>query len=202
MTGKLITVEGIDGAGKSSFIGTIERRMREGGCEVVVTREPGGTTAGERLRALLLEQALAPVTEALLMFAARSEHIGSVIAPALAAGKWVLCDRFTDATFAYQGYGRGVEFDLLATLERSVQGGLRPDLTVLFDLPVELARVRAAGVRKPDRFEAEPDRFFERVRQGYLARAAADPARFRIVDSARDMAAIEAELSRLPLPLP
>jgi dTMP kinase len=193
-------LEGIDGAGKSSFLGCIERLLRAQGHEVVVTREPGGTQAGEALRTLLLHSPVEPMSEALLMFAARREHLHNLIVPAIEAGRWVLCDRFTDATFAYQGYGRGVDLGFLATLERWVQEGLQPDLTVLFDLPVAVARARTARARDPDRFESEQDAFFERVRSGYLARAAADPARFRIVDATQEMGAIEAELARLRLP--
>lgn len=200
MRGKLVTLEGIDGAGKSSFLGTLERRLRAAGCEVVATREPGGTSVGESLRDLLLHTRLEPMTEALLLFAARREHLRNLIVPALEAGRWVLCDRFTDATFAYQGYGRGVDLDLLALLERRVQEGVQPDVTLLFDLPVSVARARAARVRQPDRFESEQDAFFERVRSGYLARAAADPARFRVVDAMQPMAAIEAQLQCMQLP--
>jgi dTMP kinase len=193
-------LEGIDGAGKSSFLGCIERLLRAQGHEVVVTREPGGTQAGEALRRLLLHSPVEPMSEALLMFAARREHLHNLIVPAIEAGRWVLCDRFTDATFAYQGYGRGVDLGFLAMLERWVQEGLQPDLTVLFDLPVAVARARTARARDPDRFESEQDAFFERVRSGYLARAAADPARFRIVDATQEMGAIEAELAHLRLP--
>lgn len=200
MRGRFVTLEGIDGAGKSSFLGCIERLLRAQGHEVVVTREPGGTQAGEALRTLLLHSPVEPMSEALLMFAARREHLHNLIVPAIEAGRWVLCDRFTDATFAYQGYGRGVDLGFLATLERWVQEGLQPDLTVLFDLPVAVARARTARARDPDRFESEQDAFFERVRSGYLARAAADPARFRIVDATQEMGAIEAELARLRLP--
>ena len=200
MRGRLVTLEGIDGAGKSSFLGCIERLLRAQGHEVVVTREPGGTQAGEALRTLLLHSPVESMSEALLMFAARREHLHNLILPAIEAGRWVLCDRFTDATFAYQGYGRGVDLGFLATLERWVQEGLQPDLTVLFDLPVAVARARTARARDPDRFESEQDAFFERVRSGYLARAAADPARFRIVDATQEMGAIEAELASLRLP--
>jgi dTMP kinase len=201
MRGKLVTLEGIDGAGKSSFVGTIERRLRAAGCEVLVTREPGGTGVGESLRAILLHTQVDPMTEALLLFAARREHLRNLIVPALEAGRWVLCDRFTDATFAYQGHGRGVDVELLALLERRVQEGVQPDVTVLFDLPVSMARARAARARAPDRFESEQDAFFERVRSGYLARAAADPARFRTIDATQPIAAIEAQLQRMQLPV-
>ena len=199
MRGKLITLEGVDGAGKSSFIACIERRVRAKGVEVVVTREPGGTPAGEELRRIVLHAELHPVSEALLMFAARKEHLVRLIEPALARGAWVVCDRFTDATFAYQGAGRGVGEEYLAMLERWIQGGLRPDGTILFDLPVAVARARSAGVRTPDRFESEQDVFFERVRQGYLARAAREPDRYRIIDASRPMEEIEARLDTLDL---
>ena len=200
MRGKFVTLEGIDGAGKSSFLSCIERLLRARAHDVVVTREPGGTPAGEALRDLLLHSPVDPMSEALLMFAARREHLRHVILPALEAGRWVLCDRFTDATFAYQGYGRGVDLRFLATLERSVQGALQPDLTVLFDLPVAVARARTARARDPDRFESEQDTFFERVRSGYFARAAADPTRFRVIDATREMNAIETELQGLRRP--
>ena len=194
MTGKLITLEGIDGAGKSSFIGCIDRHLRAQGLDVIVTREPGGTPVGEELRRIVLHAELHPVSEALIMFAARKEHLIRVIEPALARGAWVVCDRFTDATFAYQGAGRGVDADRLAMLECWIQSDLQPDGTILFDLPVAVARARSAGVRSPDRFESEQEAFFERVRQGYLARAAGDPARFRLIDASRPMSEIEAQL--------
>lgn len=199
MRGKLITLEGIDGAGKTSFVACIERRLRANGVEVVLTREPGGTPVGEELRRIVLSAELEPVTEALLMFAARKEHLVRVIVPALERGAWVVCDRFTDATFAYQGAGRGVDSGFLATLERFVQDGLEPDGTILFDLPVALARARSAGARSPDRFESERGAFFERVRQGYLARAAREPKRFRVIDASRPMDEIEAQLCALDL---
>ena len=199
MRGRFITLEGIDGAGKSSFIGSIAQRLRLQQQEVVVTREPGGTAAGETLRALMLHTTLNPLTEALLMFGARKEHLDQVVGPALARGAWVVCDRFTDATFAYQGAGRGVDLERLAQLESWVQAGLEPDLSILFDLPVALARARSAGARAPDRFEAEEEAFFERVRQGYLARAAQYPERFRVIDAARPMAGIEAQLAAIEL---
>jgi dTMP kinase len=199
MKGKLITLEGIDGAGKSSFVGWIEHRLRAAGHEVVVTREPGGTPIGEELRRLLLHTALNPVTEALLMFAARKEHVAQVIEPALERGDWILCDRFTDATFAYQGAGRGIDAVRLAMLESWVQAGVNPDLTILFDVPVDIARARSAGARAPDRFESEQEAFFERARQGYLARATKEPARFRIIDAARSITEIEAQLAAIDL---
>jgi dTMP kinase len=199
MSGKFITLEGVDGAGKSSFIGWIERRLRARGVEVVLTREPGGTPVGEALRRLVLQTEMDPLSEALLVFAARKEHLVRLIEPALARGAWVVCDRFTDATFAYQGAGRGVDAERLALLETWVQAGLEPDCTILFDLPVAVARARSAGARTPDRFESEQDAFFERVRQGYLARAARDPERFRTIDASRPMAQIEAQLAGIDL---
>ena len=199
MTARFITLEGVDGAGKSTFVGWIERRLQARGHEVVVTREPGGTRVGEALRQLLLHEDLDPLTETLLLFAARKEHLRTVVLPALSRGAWVLCDRFTDATFAYQGAGRGVDTGKLAALEDWVQEGLKPDCTILFDLPVAIARQRSAAARAPDRFESEQDAFFERVRQGYLARAAADPARFRVIDATRSVAEIEAQLGRIEL---
>jgi dTMP kinase len=199
MTGKFLTLEGIDGAGKSSFIGWIESRLRARGTDVVVTREPGGTPVGEQLRRLVLSAEIDPVSEALLVFAARKEHLVHVVVPALERGAWVVCDRFTDATFAYQGAGRGVDSERLAMLEDWVQAGLQPDCTILFDLPVAVARLRSAGARAPDRFESEQEAFFERVRQGYLARAARDPRRFRLIDASRPMTQIEAQLAAIDL---
>jgi len=174
--GKFITLEGIDGAGKSTHISVIAECLRERAKEVIVTREPGGTPLGEKLRELLLSQPMHVETETLLMFAARREHIAQVIAPALAAGRWVLSDRFTDATYAYQGAGRGMPRDKLASLERWVQAGLLPDLTLVIDVPVELAAQRLSGTRR-DRFEGEDRAFFERVREEYLARSAVEPQR-------------------------
>jgi dTMP kinase len=199
MKGRLLTLEGIDGAGKSSFIGWIERRLRARGTDVVLTREPGGTPVGEQLRQLLLTAEVDPVSEALLVFAARKEHLVHRVVPALERGTWVVCDRFTDATFAYQGAGRGVDVERLAMLEDWIQAGLQPDCTILFDLPVAVARLRSAGARAPDRFESEQEAFFERVRQGYLARAARDPRRFRLIDASRPMAEIEAQLAAIDL---
>lgn len=197
MKGKFITIEGVDGAGKSSFLPSIERRLRAGGHEVVCTREPGGTPVGEQLREMLLHGNASPVTEALLMFAARREHIEQVIRPALDAGRWVLCDRFTDATYAYQGCGRGIPLQHIAALESWIQDGLQPDLTILFDLPVEVARARSAGVRDPDRFESEQFDFFVRVRNGYLDRARSAPERFSIIDASRSMIEVEAQLAAI-----
>lgn len=199
MRGKFITLEGIDGAGKSTFAPFIQTRLRARAGEVLVTREPGGTPVGEQLREILLNRAVSPETEVLLMFAARREHLLAVIEPALAAGCWVLCDRFTDATYAYQGAGRGVAAAHLAALEDWIQSGLRPDLTLLFDLPVEVARARNAAAHAPDRFEAEHLEFFSRVRAGYLRRAAQEPERIRVIDSSLPIERIEQQLGEVEL---
>ncbi|HEY6242050.1 MAG TPA: dTMP kinase [Burkholderiales bacterium] len=191
--GKFITLEGIDGAGKSTHVKVVADFLREHGKDVVVTREPGGTPLGEKLRALLLSQSMNLDTETLLMFAARREHIAQVIAPALAAGRWVVSDRFTDATYAYQGAGGGMAKDRIATIERWVQGGLKPDLTIVFDAPVEVALGRLAKDRS-DRFERENSGYFERVRAGYLGRAAAEPRRIRVVDGRRSLIEVKKEI--------
>jgi dTMP kinase len=194
MTGRFITVEGIDGAGKSTHLEAMASWLRERGHRVLVTREPGGTPLAETLRGLVLHQAMEPLTEALLVFAARRDHLVQQIVPALSRGETVLCDRFTDATFAYQGGGRGFDGAVLAQLERWVQQGRQPDLTLWFDLPAAQAAERRAAVRAPDRFEAQDLAFFQRVQAGYAARAAADPARFVRIDSRRDKAAVWAEV--------
>ena len=199
MRGKFITLEGVDGAGKSTFLAWIEQRIRSKSVDLLVTREPGGTPIGERLRELLLHAAMDRKTETLLMFAARQEHIVRVIDPALTAGRWVLCDRFTDATFAYQGVGRAVGEREIEILETWVQGGLQPDLTLLFDLPVEVARARSQAARSPDRFESERIEFFARVREGYLQRAREHPQRIHIIDSSRAPADVEAQLAAIEL---
>lgn len=185
MRGKFITLEGIDGAGKSTHLQWLAGRLRgDGGREVVVTREPGGTPLGEKLRALLLHEPMDIGTETLLMFAARQQHLAQVIRPALDRGAWVLSDRFTDATFAYQGGGRGVPTAKLEALEAWVQSGLQPDLTLFFDVPVEVGQGRLrAGQDGLDRFEREAAEFHERVRAAYLERAARYPARIRVIDS-------------------
>ena len=194
--GRFITLEGIDGAGKSTHLAGIADFLRGRGKDVVVTREPGGTPLGESLRALLLSRPMSVETETLLMFAARREHIATVIAPALAAGRWVLSDRFTDATYAYQGAGRGMAADKIAALEHWVQEGLRPDLTLVFDVPVAIARQRLA--RSPaDRFEREGAGFFERVRSGYLKRAAADASRIRVINSEGPLVQVKKEVEEL-----
>jgi dTMP kinase len=190
--GKFITLEGVDGAGKSTHLPRIAEFLRSRGKEVVVTREPGGTPLGERLREILLAEPMHIETETLLMFAARREHIARVIAPALAVGRWVLSDRFTDATYAYQGGGRGMPGEKVAVLERWVQEDLQPDLTLVFDVPVEVALGRLQG--KADRFEREDRGFFERVRTAYLKRAAKDPRRMRVIDGGRGMDDIAKEL--------
>ena len=183
MRGRFITFEGIDGAGKSTHIDALAEHLRGTGRGVVLTREPGGTALAEQLRGLLLQSPMDPLTEALLVFGARRDHIGQVIAPALAAGQVVLCDRFTDATFAYQGGGRGFDAAVLATLEGWVQEGLQPDLTFWFDLPAGVAAARRAAARAPDRFEQQDEAFFERVRAGYEARWRAAPRRIVRIDA-------------------
>ena len=192
--GLFITFEGIDGAGKSTHIAGLAEAFRAQGRVVELTREPGGTPLAEKLRELVLNDPMDPLCEALLMFAARRDHLQQVIEPALARGDVVLCDRFTDATFAYQGAGRGFDLDVLSILERLAQTGLapeadfmrEPDLTVWFDLAPEVAAERLAGARVPDRFEAQPVEFFRRVAQGYADRAAAAPQRFARLDAAQD----------------
>jgi dTMP kinase len=192
-SGKFITLEGIDGAGKSTHVKVAADFLRARGRDVVVTREPGGTPLGEKLRALLLSESMNLDTEALLMFAARREHIAQVIAPALSEGRWVVSDRFTDATYAYQGAGGGLAKDRIATIERWVQGELKPDLTIVFDAPVEVALGRLAEDRS-DRFERENSGYFERVRAGYLERAAAEPHRIRVVDGRRPLNEVKKEI--------
>ena len=199
MRGKFITVEGIDGAGKSTHLAWLSDQLRARSINLCMTREPGGTPLGEKLRALLLDkdQPMHLETETLLMFAARREHIERVIEPALARGDWVLCDRFTDATFAYQGTGRGVDREKLSTLERWVQGDLQPDLTIIFDLPPAVGRARAGSIKTPDRFEREDEAFFERVRYGYLQRAEAAPKRIRLVDASKSIADVQLHLASI-----
>lgn len=195
---RFITFEGLDGAGKSTQIARAADCLRARGHRLLLTREPGGTPLGEALRGLLLHETMHADTEALLMFAARREHLAQVIEPALAGGDWVLCDRFTDASFAYQGGGRGIEAKRLEVLERWVQRGLQPGLTLLFDLPCEVAAKRlAASGGDPDRFEREQGDFFNRVRAAYLARAAAEPLRVRILDAARPPEEISIQLEEI-----
>ncbi|HTR06094.1 MAG TPA: dTMP kinase [Paraburkholderia sp.] len=199
--GRFITFEGIDGAGKTThlawFRDQLVQKLAPSGRTVVMTREPGGTPLGEALREIVLHQSMDLETEALLMFAARREHLAQVIEPALARGDWVLSDRFTDATFAYQGGGRGLPRDKLETLERWVQGGFQPDLTVLFDLPPDTASERRGAAREPDRFESETDAFFTRTRTEYLRRAEEAPYRFAIIDSSQGIDAIREKLEHV-----
>jgi dTMP kinase len=196
--GKFITLEGVDGAGKSTHLAWIAERLSARGHDVVVTREPGGTPLGERLRELLLSEPMHIETETMLMFAARREHLARVIAPALEAGRWVLSDRFTDATYAYQGGGRGLSIDRIAALERWVHGDLQPDLTLYFDLSVEVARERlAASESTPDRFEREAAGFFERVRSTYLERAALHPQRIKVIDAAASLDNVKSSLENI-----
>ena len=195
MRGKFITLEGVDGAGKSTHLEWIAGRIEAAGNKVLVTREPGGTSLGEELRKLLLNETMHLETETLLMFAARREHLHQVILPALGAGRWVLSDRFTDATFAYQGGGRGLDLDRIETLEAWVHHGLQPDLTLVFDLPVEEARRRRmSATAAPDRFEREELEFFARVRGVYRGRAARYPQRIRLIDASRSIEDIRKEL--------
>lgn len=196
--GRFITLEGLDGAGKSTHLKWLVERLRSAGRAVVQTREPGGTPLGEKLRALLLSEAMHLETEALLMFAARREHIAQVIAPALARGDWVVCDRFTDASFAYQGGGRGLDRQKLAQLECWVQGDLQPDLTLLFDVPTDLARGRVTAMnRELDRFEREQAEFFDRVRAEYLARAASSGGRIRVIEATGSIETVRKQLKEI-----
>lgn len=202
--GLFISFEGIDGAGKSSHIEGLAALFRGQGRQVTLTREPGGTPLSEKLRALVLHEAMDPLTEALLMFAARQEHIVQVIQPALARGDVVLCDRFTDATFAYQGGGRGFDWQVLETLEKMVQKRtdaldpslLEPDLTVWFDLPPAVASERLVQARTPDKFEAQPLAFFEHVRSGYARRCAQNPGRFAQVNANQSREAVWSEVEK------
>lgn len=195
--GKVITIEGIDGGGKSTQLDAVAGALRARDVSLVVTREPGGTPLGERLRKVLLAQPMGAEAEVLLMFAARAEHLRSVIRPALEAGQWVLCDRFTDASYAYQGGGRGLAAERISALEAWVHADLQPDLTLLFDLAPEVAATRLAQARGADRFEGEPLRFHAAVRDAYLRRARAAPTRIVVVDAARDAEVIRGELAEL-----
>lgn len=197
MRGKFITFEGIDGAGKSSHVEWLAGWLREQGKTVQMTREPGGTPLGEKLRGLLLSEPMHLETETLLMFAARREHLAQVIEPALERGEWVVCDRFTDATYAYQGGGRGLCRNKLQSLEHWVHDHLQPDLTLLFDLPFDVARERIAhATRVLDRFEQERADFHERVRLAYLDRAAANPRRIQVIDANHAIEEIRAMLEK------
>ena len=194
---KFITFEGVDGAGKSTHLNWFAETLRHRGLDVLVTREPGGTPLGERLRDILLNQPMHAETEALLMFAARLEHIETVIKPALARGTWVVSDRFSDASFAYQGGGRGVPLEKLEQLERWVHADLQPDLTLLFDIPVEVARQRLSNNATLDRFEQEKGTFFEKVRQAYLQRCQKNPQRFALIDAAQTPEKVKADLEKM-----
>jgi dTMP kinase len=195
--GKFITLEGMDGAGKSTHIPAVLAMLEAQGREVVSTREPGGTPLGEQLRALLLHEEMHPETETLLMFAARREHIDQVILPALQRGAYVVSDRFTDATFAYQSGAKGVDASKVLALESWVQGNLQPDLTLLFDVPVEVSVARLASARVPDKFERENTVFFERLRKAYLQRARDNPARFRIINSHQSLEMVQADVHKV-----
>lgn len=198
--GCFITVEGSEGAGKTTQLAFMRAYLEQAGCRVTLTREPGGTPLGEEIRALLLghrHDGMALTTETLLMFAARAEHLERVIRPALAAGHWVLCDRFTDATYAYQGGGRGLPAQRIAILEEWAQGALRPDLTLVFDLPVEMGLERVGQRGAADRFEREEKAFFERIRAVYLDRARRHPDRYRIVNADRPVEAVRAEVETI-----
>lgn len=198
--GRFITVEGGEGAGKSTNISFIRQYLRATGKEVVVTREPGGTPLGERIRTLLLDHnqdRMSADAELLLMFAARAQHIDQVIHPALAAGRWVVCDRFTDATYAYQGGGRGITHDRIAAIESWVQQDLRPDLTILLDISVDEGLVRAHQRSSPDRFEREQRAFFTRVRDAYVDLARCQPERMHIVDASQSLATVQQQIGKV-----
>ena len=193
--GKFVTLEGVDGAGKSTHQKFIADFVAARAPHVIVTREPGGTDLAERLREAILGSAMTPEVETLLVFAARADHVARVIRPALEAGTWVVCDRFSDATFAYQGAGKGVAADLIDRLGAAAHGKLVPDRTLVFDCPYEVSRKRLAG-KSLDRFEREDQAFFERVRDAYLARAKAEPARIRVIDAAMEISQIRKALEQ------
>lgn len=202
--GLFITLEGIEGAGKSTNLRYVQKVLADAGKQVVVTREPGGTELGEKIRELLLDpkyKSMSSDTELLLIFAARAEHITKVIRPALEEGQYVLCDRFTDATYAYQGGGRGIPGERIAPIEKWVQGELRPDLTLLFDFqeffPIDLGLTRANGRSAPDRFEIENNVFFEKVRKAYLDAAAREPKRIRVVDASRTREEVKEQIRQI-----
>ena len=202
--GLFITLEGGEGAGKSTQMAYVEECLKKAGKSVCVTREPGGTGLSELIRELLLDHrqtAMDADTELLLMFAARAQHIAELIRPALDAGQWVLCDRFTDATYAYQGGGRGIETSRIAALEDWVQGELRPDLTLLLDLPIDVGMSRAGERGELDRFEREQQNFFERVRNTYLDLAKQYPGRYRIVDAAQDIQQVQVQIDAILAPV-
>lgn len=194
---RFITFEGVDGAGKSTHLEWFAERLRQLGHEVLVTREPGGTPLGEQLREIVLNQSMTIGTEALLMFASRLEHVERLIKPALQSGTWVISDRFSDASFAYQGSGRGFDWHKLTQLEEWVHGDLNPDMTLFFDVPVEIARQRLAGNRRLDRFELEQEEFFVRVRDGYHRRIAEHPQRYAIIDGSQTIEQVQLRLEQL-----
>lgn len=194
---KFITFEGVDGAGKSTHLAWFANALCQRGLDVVVTREPGGTPLGEQLRTILLNQPMSIGTEAMLMFAARLEHIEQVIKPELQAGKWVISDRFSDASFAYQGGGRGMDWNKLSQLEQWVHAGLQPDLTLIFDVPVEVARQRLENNVTLDRFEQEQGDFFERVRAGYHKRVQQNPQRYAVIDAAQSLEQVQQQLAQI-----
>lgn len=198
--GKFITVEGVEGVGKSTQVAKLKETLEACGVVTRMTREPGGTPLAEDIRQLLLatrEEAVCEHAELLLVFAARAQHIHQLIAPALARGEWVICDRFTDASYAYQGAGRGLDTQMIAALEAKVQGELRPDHTLLLDAPVDVGLARARVRAELDRFEQEDLRFFERVRSEYLRRATGEPTRFAVVDASLDLDQVSAAVSTL-----
>jgi len=200
MRGMFITVEGIEGVGKTTNMEYLQQTITAAGRELVVTREPGGTPLGEAIRGLLLDpqyKGMDPDCELQLMFAARAEHLDKVIRPAIEAGRWVLCDRFTDATYAYQGGGRGLDTGKIAALEQLVQGDFRPDLTLLLDVPVEVGLARAGNRSAPDRFEQEKVDFFERVRQAYLDMAARHDGRYRVIDAGQSLDRVQEQLAEV-----
>lgn len=194
---KFITFEGVDGAGKSTHLAWFADSLRQRGHHVLVTREPGGTPLGEALREILLNQPMHAETEALLMFAARCEHVTQVIKPALQQGTWVISDRFSDASFAYQGGGRGVPVEKLEQLEKWVHAELQPDLTLLFDIPVDIARQRLSNNQTLDRFEQEKGQFFEKVRQAYLARSQKNPSRYAVIRAENTPEEVKASLEKI-----
>ena len=199
--GLFITIEGIEGVGKSTNMECVHQSLLAAGIDVVLTREPGGTELGEKIRGLLLDhrnQSMVEDTELLLMFAARAQHLAEVIKPALARGAWVLCDRFTDATYAYQGGGRGIEMDRIAQLEQWVQADLRPDATLLLDASVEVGLARAAGRdQASDRFEREKENFFVKVRNAYLVLAEKNPERYHTIDASKSLAQVKVQLNEV-----
>jgi len=198
--GKFITIEGGEGAGKSTNIEFIKDFLQQKDLDIVLTREPGGTPIAERIRTILLDKSATSIdsdTELLLMFAARSQHLSEVILPALNRGAWVVCDRFTDSTYAYQGGGRGIDMQRIEKLEDWVQGELRPDLTIIFDLPIEVGLERAGKRSQPDRFELEDIQFFERVRDGFLSQAKKNPERYAVINAEPEISVVQNELTQL-----